>query len=208
MEESAAYQVLFLYFAMSVFQFLDGTVIKEGVADLWERFLRSVPAAQRARLGRLSAQVLRRAARDEGLPRLRRAARYDRLLSRQQSAHAGRLQRRCWASGKVHEFDPYTLLMYRGGLYVVGRSHRRGAIITLAVERMRHVERLPDTFEYPEGYSPEKHSRGHLRHHRRAADARRAADQGRADARVSGIAPHPSRPSSSARGATAARCSA
>jgi proteasome accessory factor B len=159
MEESAAYQVLFLYFAMSVFQFLDGTVIKEGVADLWERFLRSVPAAQRTRLGDFQRKFY-------AVPHAMKDYRdFDAQLDTIVFCLSNNRRMRVDYSGmlgepKVHEFDPYTLLMYRGGLYVVGRSHRRGAVITFAVERMRHIERLPDTFEYPEGYSPEKHSQG------------------------------------------------
>jgi hypothetical protein len=48
------YEVLFLYFALSVFRFLDGTVIEEGVEGLWERFVRSLPEAEAARLSDFS----------------------------------------------------------------------------------------------------------------------------------------------------------
>lgn len=159
MEESAAYQVLFLYFAMSVFQFLDGTVIKEGVADLWERFLRSVPAAQRTRLADFQRKFY-------AVPYAMKDYRaFDAQLDTIVFCLANNRRMRVDYAGvlgvaKVHEVDPYTLVMYRGGLYVLGRSDRRGAIITLAVERMRSVERLPDTFDYPEGFTPEKHTEG------------------------------------------------
>ena len=65
-----------------------------------------------------------------------------------------------WGGLTVKIDDPYTLLMYRGGLYVLGRSHRGGRIIALAVERMRQVERLPEHFDYPTDYSPQKHTEG------------------------------------------------
>jgi len=159
MEESAAYQVLVLYFALSVFQFLEGTVITEGVADLWERFLRSVPAAQRGRLADLQRKFY-------AVPHAMKDYRaFDAQLDaiifclvhnrRLRIDYAGLL-----GGGKVHEFDPYTLVMYRGGLYLLGRSQRGGKVLTLAVERMRAVERLAATFEYPAGYTPEKHSEG------------------------------------------------
>jgi proteasome accessory factor B len=160
MEESAAYQVLFFYFALSVFQFLDGTVIKEGVADLWDRFLRSVPAAQRARLADFQRKFY-------AVPHAMKDYRaFDAHLDtivfclsnnrRMRVDYAGLL-----GGGKVHDVDPYTLMMYRGGLYLVGRTHRGGGrIATLAVERMRRVERLPDGFDYPENYTPQKHSEG------------------------------------------------
>jgi predicted DNA-binding transcriptional regulator YafY len=40
-------------------------------------------------------------------------------------------------AGRVHAFDPYTLAVYRGGLYLIGRSDRYEKIIYLAVEPLR-----------------------------------------------------------------------
>ena len=62
--------------------------------------------------------------------------------------------------GHVHEFDPYTLAMYRGGLYLIGYSHRFRKIIYLAVERIRTAEKLAARFTYPKTYSPEKYTEG------------------------------------------------
>src|SRR5439155_15292969 len=59
-----------------------------------------------------------------------------------------------------HNFDPYTLAMYRGGLYLIGRSHHYKKIVYLAVERIRRAERLPEQFEYPKRYSPERYTEG------------------------------------------------
>jgi predicted DNA-binding transcriptional regulator YafY len=157
--ESTVYQVLFFYFAQSVFQFLDGTVIRDGVDDLWERFLRSVPGAQRARLADFRRKFF-------AVPHAMKDYKpFDATLDtivwclvherRMRVDYGGLL-----GAGKSHDFEPYTLLMYRGGLYVVGRSHRGRKIIALAVERMRAVERLPSRFDYPSGYTPEKHTEG------------------------------------------------
>jgi proteasome accessory factor B len=62
--------------------------------------------------------------------------------------------------GKVHDFDPYTLVHYRGGLYLIGYSYRFRKTIWLAVERIRTVTKLPHRFDYPAGYSPEKYTEG------------------------------------------------
>ncbi len=158
-DESTAYQVLFFYFALSVFQFLDGTVIEEGVADLWERLLRSVPGAQQARLADFQRKFY-------AVPHAMKDYRaFDAHLDtivfclvhnrRLRIDYAGLL-----GGGKTHELEPYTLVMYRGGLYLLGRSHRHRTIVTLAVERMRRVERLATEFDYPPGYTPEKHIEG------------------------------------------------
>jgi predicted DNA-binding transcriptional regulator YafY len=57
-------------------------------------------------------------------------------------------------------FEPYTLALHRGGLYLIGKSHRGNHIVTLAVERMRSAKRLTEHFEYPKSYSPEKQTEG------------------------------------------------
>jgi len=62
--------------------------------------------------------------------------------------------------GRVHTFDPYTLAVYRGGLYLIGRSDRHDKVIYLAVERIRSVELTTERFEYPARYSPRRHHRG------------------------------------------------
>jgi proteasome accessory factor B len=62
--------------------------------------------------------------------------------------------------GKVHDVDPYTLVHYRGGLYLICYSHRFRKTIWLAIERIRAVAKLPHRFDYPAGYSPEKHTEG------------------------------------------------
>ena len=159
--ESTAYQVLFFYFALSVFQFLDGTVVKEGVTDLWDRFQRSVPGAQRARLAdfRRKFYAVPHAMKDYHAFDVQLDAIVFCLANNRKMriAYGGLL-----GDGKVHEFEPYTLMMYRGGLYLLGRSHRGGRILTLAVERMRHVDRLDERFEYPAGYTPERYSEGIL----------------------------------------------
>src|SRR4030095_3778715 len=56
--------------------------------------------------------------------------------------------------GRVHMFDPSTLAVYRGGLYLIGRSDRYEKIIYLAVERILSVEVSTERFEYPARDSP------------------------------------------------------
>jgi proteasome accessory factor B len=157
--DSTIFQVLSFYFALAVFQFLDGTVIKDGIDDLWERFTRTVPAAHRSRLADFQKKffvvpyaVKDYRAFDDQLDVIVQCLVYQHKL---RIDYAGLL-----GDGKMHDFAPYTLLMYRGGLYLLGLSHRGKKIVTLAVERIRRAERLAERFEYPKRYSPREHTEG------------------------------------------------
>ena len=160
--ESTAYQALSFYFALSVLQFLEGTILKDGVEDLWNAFHRMLPPAQQTRLANLEKKffTVPYAMKDyrefdETLDRIVRA------LVHQQTLRVTYV--RLWHGGdepRVYDFDAYTLAMYRGGLYLIGRSHSHRKVVYLAVERIRSVEILPQGFEYPKRYSPEKHTEG------------------------------------------------
>lgn len=160
--ESSSYQALSFYFARSVFDFLDGTVLKDGVQDLWERFYRTLPAAQRTRLQHFDKKFF-------SIPYAPKDYRgsddtIDTVMQCLVHQHTMRFVYdspwRDRATPLPHEVDPYTLAMYRGGLYVIGRSHKHRKIVYLAVERMRDVQKLPDRFLYPVRYSPAAHTEG------------------------------------------------
>jgi proteasome accessory factor B len=159
--DSTAYQVLSFYFALSVFRFLDGTILKDGVQDLWEAFRRTLPSAQRDRLTAFDRKfytvpyaVKDYSDADATLDVLVRALVNERRL---RIEYAG-----LWRSDEptVHDFDPYTLVLYRGGLYVIGRSHRHREMVYLAVERMVSAEMTTTRFDYPRRYSPDRHLDG------------------------------------------------
>jgi predicted DNA-binding transcriptional regulator YafY len=54
------------------------------------------------------------------------------------------------------DFDPYRLLFVPDGLYCVGQNPDYGGVITLAIDRIRSVSLLPDTFEVDPSFDPEK----------------------------------------------------
>lgn len=157
--ESTAYEILFLYFALTVVRFLDGTVLKDGVEGLWERLQRTLPATQRRRLSDFDRKffsvengVKDYRAFDETLDTIVRCLVDQR---RMRVDYAGLL-----GEGRVHDFDAYTLVMYRGGLYLIGKSHLTDKVIYLAVERIRTVVPLEAQFAYPARYSPTRHTEG------------------------------------------------
>lgn len=55
-------------------------------------------------------------------------------------------------------FEPWTLVMYRDGLYIHGLRRRDGQKRTLAIERIQSVQRLRDErFERPADFNPKTH---------------------------------------------------
>ena len=163
--EASSYQVALLYFSLTVLKFLEGTVLKEGVEGLWEKVYRNLSLTQQTRLSDLERKfyAVPYAPKDytdfsEQLDVILRA-----LLdqSRLKVDYAG-----LTGEGHQHDFDPYSLIAYRGGLYLLGHSHRSNAIIYLAVERIRTVEFIrepdgtPTRFIFPRGFDPAAHTEG------------------------------------------------
>lgn len=64
------------------------------------------------------------------------------------------------ASGRqepeMYRFDPYTLAYYKGGLYLIGYAHNRGAVRTFSIERIKSVTVEKDRFELPADYRPDE----------------------------------------------------
>lgn len=157
--DAGAYEILFLYFALAVFQFLEGTVIKDGVTDLWERFAKRVSTPEKLRLEdfRRKFHVIPYAMKDyrdhdETL---------DVIVQCLVNQHPMRIDYAgLLGDGKTHDFAPYSLMLYRGGLYLAGKSSRGDRIINLAVERIRGATKLDGRFKYPATYSPSEETEG------------------------------------------------
>jgi predicted DNA-binding transcriptional regulator YafY len=59
--------------------------------------------------------------------------------------------------------EPYTLLVYKKGLYLHGYSQHHQSERTFALDGFKHIEwRRGDRFEYPADYDPSKIFRGHF----------------------------------------------
>jgi predicted DNA-binding transcriptional regulator YafY len=63
--------------------------------------------------------------------------------------------------GKTFVVEPYTLIVYKKGLYLAGFSHYHQAIRTFSLDGFREVDRKKgDKFEYPADYHPAQLSQG------------------------------------------------
>jgi proteasome accessory factor B len=163
--DSNPYRAASLYFMLTLLKFLEGTVLKESVEDLWERSFKNLPAHEQQRL----VDFDRKFYAVPYAPKIYRE--YDDQLDVILRALIGQNTIRVDYGGlsgesKEHQFDPYTLITHRGGLYVIGISHLSRAIRYFAIERIVSAEFVLDRdkhrirFAYPKGYRPEKHLEG------------------------------------------------
>jgi proteasome accessory factor B len=154
--------------AMEMLNAVKGTYLERGVRDILKRFSRAVSPSLAAQLEALPRKFF--TVNHYGVKQYEGAAR-DRLntivrcLLEQQRVRV--VYRSQLGDGELHEyeFDPYTLLTYKGGIYVIGYSFKREQTVYLALERIERVEPVvengkPYVFSYPETYSPEKFTEG------------------------------------------------
>ena len=155
-----------MFFTLAMVRFLEGTVLKESADGLWDKLLERVPAATRPQLSHLDRKFYAisfvpkdYAQHSETIDEVVQALVREYRLT---VDYAGVL-----GEGKEHDLEPYTLLSYRGGLYLVGRSHTYDKVIWLAVERIRSVKPTPGDgprgrarFTYPQGFHPDRYTDG------------------------------------------------
>src|SRR5437773_7500689 len=118
-----------------------GTYLERDVKEILKRFSAAVSPSLAAKLEMLPRKFF---AINYGVKEYEGAAR-DRL---HQVIHCLIDQQRMRVSYRSHvgdgelndyEFDPYTLLTYKGGLYLIGYSFKREQAVYLAVERIEKV---------------------------------------------------------------------
>jgi proteasome accessory factor B len=154
--------------AMEMLNAVRGTYLERDVRDILKRFSRAVPPTLAAKLETLPRKFFtvnhHGAKQYEGAARDRLNTIIRCLIEQQRMRVAYRSQ---LGDGELneYEFDPYTLLTYKGGLYVIGYSFKREQTVYLALERIEKVEPVvengkPYIFGYPETYSPEKFTEG------------------------------------------------
>ncbi|MBM4268127.1 MAG: WYL domain-containing protein [Deltaproteobacteria bacterium] len=163
--EVNAYETVSLFFTAALARFLEGSILDQGTGNLLERLQKTIPPSKRRLLDNLDRKLfaLQHAPKDyrekdDVLDPILRALLGEHSLA----VHYGGLL----GDVRTHTFDPYTLLGYRGGLYLLGFSRERQKIICLAVDRIRAVEKTlddegrPIRFRYPPAFDPARHTNG------------------------------------------------
>jgi predicted DNA-binding transcriptional regulator YafY len=151
--DSNAYQAASVFFALASLRVLQGTVLHDSASEVWDKFRQKLPSDTR----RLLENVERKfyyvpfAAKDYS----RLEEHMDTILRSVLKPERLEIEYR-HASGRrtKHQFDPYTVVLYRDALYLLGQSHRHKTPIYLAVDRIEDVKRSGERFSLPQGYSP------------------------------------------------------
>jgi len=154
-------QMVALYLGRRVFDFLAGTGFKEDLDDVFaklEATLRRKDFAAARNLDRKVFDVNEARHLYEGRIEdvndiMTALLREERLRVTHEGVGGGR---------KTFVLEPYTLLVYKKGLYLAGRSEGHGGEIrTFALDGFREVEWLRgEKFEYPPEYRPEQITEG------------------------------------------------
>jgi proteasome accessory factor B len=153
-------QMVALYLSRRVFDFLAGTGFKEDLDDVFAKL-----EATLKRKDFTAAKNLDRKVFDVNEARhlyenrledvndiITALLREDRLRVTHESVSGAR---------KTFVLDPYTLLVYKKGLYLAGFSHHHREIRTFALDGFRAVDWLKDDhFDYPADYRPEQLTEG------------------------------------------------
>jgi proteasome accessory factor B len=152
-------ELMTLYFLRSPCDFLQGTPFQEEIDSIFRKVNTSLPpryAAHMERIATVSIPLLQ-GKRDYGkvaepLKLLREALLYQ---------YRVKLAYRAKGKGKASAYrvDPYSLIFFKGGLYLLGFAHNRQGMRTFAAERISRVEVERERFEIPEDFRPERQFR-------------------------------------------------
>src|SRR3954449_7685963 len=154
-------QMVALFLSRRVFDFLAGTGFKEDLDDVFAKLEATLRRKDFAAVRNLDRKVfdvnearhLYEGRLEDVNDIITALLREDRLRVTHEGVSGGK---------KTFVLEPYTLLVYKKGLYLAGRSEGHGGEIrTFALDGFRAVEWLRgDRFDYPQAYRPEQITEG------------------------------------------------
>jgi proteasome accessory factor B len=153
-------ELMTLHFLRSQMDLLQGTPFHDDLGTIFGKVNSVLPpryAAHLERIARISLPLLQ-GRRDytpaaEHLKRLREALIYQYRVTLCYRKGRG-------AGEECYGVDPYTILFYKGGLYLLGYAHNRQELRTFAVERITGVTVEKERFQIPDDFRPEDHLQG------------------------------------------------
>jgi proteasome accessory factor B len=153
-------QMVALFLSRRVFDFLAGTGFKEDLDEVFAKLEATLKRQDFAAVRNLDRKVfdvnearhLYEGRLEDVNDIITALLREDRLRVTHEGVSGGR---------KTFVLDPYTLLVYKKGLYLAGYSHQHHEIRTFALDGFREVAWLKgDRFDYPADYRPEQLTEG------------------------------------------------
>src|SRR5437764_3523898 len=153
-------QMVALFLSRRVFDFLAGTGFKEDLDEVFARLEATLKRKDFAAARNLDRKVfdvnearhLYEGRLEDVNDIITALLREERLRVTHEGVGGGR---------KTFLLDPYTLLVYKKGLYLAGFSHQHNAIRAFALDGFREVEwRKGDRFDYPADFRPEQLTEG------------------------------------------------
>src|SRR5437867_12330413 len=156
---SKAGEELGMALVLEMLNAVKGTYLERDVKEILKRFSAAVSPSLAAKLETLPRKfftISYGVKQYEGAAR-ERLNRIIRCLVEQQRMRVAYRSQSSDGALNHYEFDPYTLLTYKGGLYVIGYSFKRERPVYLALERIEEVEPVVDNgkpyvFRYPDEY--------------------------------------------------------
>lgn len=149
-------ELMTLSFFSSQTNFLAGTPFQEDMDAIFRKVKSVLPPRYAAHMERIAAMAipLLQGIRDysdrkEILESLREALLYQYRVNLVYDPK-GKGER------ALYEVDPYSLIFYKGGLYLLGYAHNRKALRTFAAERIVGADVTKVRFEMPADFSPEE----------------------------------------------------
>ena len=166
-EDGSAIELLPMYLAFTVLRYLEGIVPREQIVDLWRDLMQRLPPEANVLVSNFQHKFysVPYTPKDYGGCQDLLRDVVDALI-RQHTLRI--IYYGLGGKGHEHRFEPYTLAMYKGGLYLLGKSdrHPERPAIYLTIERIDQIEKVvdeegkPARFQVPASYSPEKHFQG------------------------------------------------
>ena len=146
-------ELMSLHVARAHLSYLAGTPFLEDLDNVIKKIQAGLPAKTTNHLERIieASMQVARPTRSYGahkpvLEVLRRAL----LLQRRVTLHH---RTPGYDKPVAHTVDPYVLLLYQHGLYIVGQSHRADSIRLFAVERIKEAKLTDEVFAIPSNFS-------------------------------------------------------
>ncbi len=164
--DGSALELLSLFLALDLMAFLEGTLFRDGARDVMQRFHELM-----RRTGNHKAALLMKDF-DRKFHHWSEAPKDYRQMNRQleliidgliRQHHLEIQYQAPQRDAKSHLIEPLTLLMYKRGLYLIGRKvGQQARDLTFAVERIRAVKVCEEGFSYPSNYDPAQRFQHHF----------------------------------------------